>query len=123
MLLLLYIGGVVYGSLIPFEVRPHTLPEAWHEFLHIRYLNLDVVSRADWIANIVLYIPLGFLVVGWLHSFSRRFRFKWGLAVLAFVTCSLVASVVEFVQIYFAPRTVSINDLIADYPGVPLSGR
>ena len=60
-LLLLYIVGVVYGSLIPFEVRPHTLPEAWDEFLHIRYLNLDVVSRADWIANIVLYIPLGFL--------------------------------------------------------------
>ena len=70
LLLLLYIGGIVYGSLIPFELRPHTLPEAWDAFLHIRYLNLGVVSRADWIANIVLYIPLGFLAVGWLHSFS-----------------------------------------------------
>ena len=78
LLLLLYIGGIVYGSLIPFELRPHTLPEAWNEFLHIRYLNLDVVSRADWIANIVLYIPLGFLAVGWLHSFSRRHRFDVG---------------------------------------------
>ena len=116
-LLLLCICGVVYGSLIPFELRPHTLPDAWNVFLHIRYLNLDVVSRADWIANIVLYIPLGFLAVGWLHSFSRRHRFTWGIAVFAFVACSLVASVIEFIQIFFAPRTVSINDLIAEYLG------
>ena len=33
------------------------------------------------------------------------------------MACSLVASIVEFVQIFFAPRTVSINDLIAEHLG------
>lgn len=117
LLLLLYISGVVYGSLIPFELRPHTLLEAWDKFLHIQYLDLGVVSRADWVANIVLYIPLGFLVVGWLHSLPGRHRFKWEFAVLALLVCSLVAFTVEFVQLFFAPRTVSINDLIAEHLG------
>ena len=58
-LLLLYVTGIIYGSLIPFELRPYTLSAALDQFIHIRFLDLGVVSRADWIANILLYIPLG----------------------------------------------------------------
>ena len=57
-----YFAFIVYGSLIPFELRDYTFPEAIEAFRNIRYLNLGVASRGDWVANILLYIPLGFLL-------------------------------------------------------------
>ena len=58
---LAYLALVVYGSLVPFELREHTLGQAIEQFRHIAYLKLGVASRADWVANIVLYVPLSFL--------------------------------------------------------------
>lgn len=116
-ILLLYVIGIVYGSLIPFELRPHTFYQALDQFIHIRFLDLGVVSRADWIANILLYIPLGFLTLGWLSSVAGRARLGAGLVIIAAGFSSFVAFSVEFTQIFFAPRTVSINDLIAEHLG------
>jgi len=45
---------VMYGSLVPFEPRGTSLSEALRAFANIRYLQLGVTSRADWIANILL---------------------------------------------------------------------
>ena len=62
--LLIYLAFVVYGSLLPFEPRPPPTAGAWEAFLRLPYLELGVASRADWVANLLLYIPLGFLIVG-----------------------------------------------------------
>ena len=58
---LLYLAFVVYGSLVPFDYRALTWDQAVAGFQRIEYLELGVVSRADWISNIVLYVPLAFL--------------------------------------------------------------
>ena len=63
---MVYLVFVVYGSLIPFEYRDHTLDQAIESFANIGYLNLGIGSRADWIANIVLYVPLAFLGCVWI---------------------------------------------------------
>ena len=109
---------IVYGSLMPFEVRPHTLAEAIDKFRHIQYLNLGVVSRADWIANILIYIPLAYLGVMWLNQLRWLPRLL-ALLITAILGLALAAGV-EFTQIFFAPRTVSINDLIAESIGTLL---
>ncbi len=109
---------IIYGSLMPFEWRPHTLAEAIDSFRHIPYLNLGVVSRADWIANILLYIPFAYLGVMWLS------KLRWLPKSLALIIAAglgfALAAGVEFTQIFFAPRTVSINDLIAESIGTVL---
>ena len=64
--LLLYLAFVVYGSLIPFEYRAHTLDGALARFAHIPWLDLGTASRADWVANLVLYVPLALLSCAWL---------------------------------------------------------
>jgi VanZ family protein len=111
---LAYLGFVVYGSLVPFQYRATTLDEALRQFAAIPYLNLGLESRADWIANIVLYVPLAFLgcagTVG-LRSLNPL-RHLGVLLVCGF--CLAVAVAVEFTQIFFAPRTVSLNDLLAE---------
>ncbi len=116
---LAYIGVILYGSFIPFELRLDSLEEAWQAFLGIRFLDLSVVSRADWVANIILYVPLSFLGARWLSltPLGRRPGLVMGL-VIAFGLALALA--VEFLQTFFAPRTVSINDLIAESIGTVL---
>jgi glycopeptide antibiotics resistance protein len=76
-----------------------------------------VGSRADWIANIVLYVPLAFLGCVWILGMREVSAAQHLALLLVFSICLTVAVAVEFTQIFFAPRTVSINDLIAETLG------
>jgi VanZ family protein len=112
---LTYAGFVVYGSLVPLAFRARPLAEAWRAFLETPYLQLGIGSRADWVANILLYIPLGFLLAG-----ALRGRRASPAGLLAFCLCATTAIAVEFAQLFFPPRTVSLNDLLAESIGALL---
>jgi len=112
----LYLLFVIYGSLVPLVLNSLSLEAALTRFKNIPYLNLGAASRADWIANIVLYIPLSFLMsatINRVHSLLSRLL----VALLVFVFCLLISVAVEFSQLFFPPRTVSLNDLIAEALG------
>jgi len=112
---LLYLGFVVYGSLLPFRYRDLGLEQALARFAEIAYLDLGVGSRADWVANIVLYVPLAFLACAWIGGLRLPGVLRVGAtAVLAFALSLAIAVAVEFTQLFFAPRTVSLNDLLAE---------
>ncbi len=107
---------VVYGSLLPFEFAPLPWGQALERFAHLPYLPLGIESRADWISNGVLYLPVGGLT-------ARLLLSRWGdrgqaLAVLLAIGFGLfLATAVEFAQEFFPGRTVSQNDLIAEAIG------
>jgi len=111
-----YLLFVIYGSLVPLEYRARPFAEAWQQFLNIRYLELGIESRSDWVANLLLFIPLSFL---WLGIFwPRRSIFVKVLAsVVLFAASVSLATGIEFTQIYFPPRTVSFNDIFAESMG------
>lgn len=112
----LYLLFVIYGSLVPLVPNSLSLEAALTRFKNIPYLNLGAASRADWIANIVLYIPLSFLMsatINRVHSLLSRLL----VSLLVFVFCLLISVAVEFSQLFFPPRTVSLNDLIAEALG------
>ena len=82
--------------------------------MHINMLNIGVQGRADWIANGVLYVPVGFLTATLLAKENKTL----GLAVIGSLLFSYaLALAVEFTQLSFPPRTVSLNDLIAEFIG------
>jgi VanZ family protein len=112
----LYTLFVVYGSLVPLTFRPRPLAEAWAYFLAIPYLNLSIESRADWVSNIVLFVPLSFL---WMETIaSGRGRLVRAVTSFGvFVSCFCLAIAIEFTQIFFPPRTVSLNDIVAEGMG------
>jgi glycopeptide antibiotics resistance protein len=112
-----YLLIIIYCSFIPFDYRPVSLPEAWSRFLAIPYLKLGVASRADWIANILLYIPLGFLSTACLMDAVRSPGAKVLFVLVALHVCFFIAAGIEFLQIFFAPRTVSLNDIMAEVLG------
>jgi len=111
-----YLSFVVYGSLVPLDFHPRPFDAAIKDFLRIPYLRLGMVSRADWVANILLYIPLPFL---WLSCLSRESRFylRAICSLAIFIFCVALSLAVEFTQLFFPPRTVSLNDIIAEILG------
>jgi glycopeptide antibiotics resistance protein len=115
-LLVLWIVFIIYGSLIPLHFRAIDFGSAWLRFREVPFLHLSIESRADWVANILLFIPLGFLVLG-VFSVGRS---GWSVILLAVPTsllCTGFSFVIEFTQIWFPPRTVSQNDIYAETIG------
>ncbi|MFZ1545724.1 MAG: VanZ family protein [Candidatus Nitrotoga sp.] len=103
----------IYGSLVPLNFQHHSWQEASEAFSHIRYLNLKIGNRADWVANILLFIPLAFFWSGALWP-ARGWVFRVLVALWVLIACFGLSVAIEFVQLYFPPRTVSLNDILAE---------
>lgn len=107
---------VIYGSLVPFEFRALPWAEALARFRAIPFLQLGIGSRADWVANLLLFIPLTFL---WMGAFvADASRARRVLAMLLLIPAATALSVaIEFTQLFFPQRTVSQNDILAETLG------
>lgn len=113
---LAYLAFVIYGSLVPLEFHARSWDSAWQAFMAIPYLDLGIGSRADWVANILLFIPLAFIWLGILwHRNSRGMRLLASFAILVLAVALDVG--IEFTQLFFPPRTVSLNDIFAETIG------
>lgn len=107
---------VVYGSLVPLEFRAMPWDETVARFRAIPFLQLGIGSRADWVANLLLFIPLTYLWMGVLAA--GRSVGMCTLATVAVIPVAVAASVgIEFTQLFFPQRTVSQNDIFAETLG------
>lgn len=107
----------VYGSFVPMDFKTLDWEQAVSQFKQVPYLELGVYKRADLVANIVLFVPLGFF---WLGALDLDRRKRWpGLiaAPLLAVVLVALAIAVEFFQQWTVRRTVSQNDMIAESVG------
>lgn len=117
---------VAYGSLLPFDLRPVPWDQAVQSFTHLPWLKLGLGSRLDWLANLLVYFPLGFLGTaaalagGHEPSGRRRGLPSWLAAAAVLGLGAALALAIEFAQIFIAPRTVSLNDLVAEWAGTAL---
>lgn len=117
---LAYLLFIVYGSLLPFDQNGLAFATAWENFQHIRLLQLGVADRADWVANLLLYIPFGFMLCGWLLGKQRNPLALLSATLAALLMSAALALGVEFLQQFFPPRTVSLNDIYAEFAGAAL---
>lgn len=113
---LAYVSLVVYGSLVPLAFQPMPLDQAWAAFSQIRMYQLGVEQRADWVANGVLFVPIGFLTVT-LFAGNRTLIGRLPSLLASALFCLMLALALEFTQLFFPPRTVSRNDVIAELIG------
>ena len=116
----LVLAFAAYGSLLPFRLRGVGFDEALIRFANIEYLDLGAPNRADWIANILLYVPSAFLLTGAFAGTRRNALSRAAGVLCAAVICIGIAVLIEFLQIFIFPRTVSLNDLLAESIGVAL---
>jgi hypothetical protein len=115
---------LIYASLIPLQYRPLDWPETIQRAKSIPWLQLGVYNRADWIANGLVVVPVGFLLVGALSYRGRSPRSSFlnrilelGASGLVLAFLFLLIGGIEIVQIWFPPRTVSWNDIVAGWIG------
>lgn len=121
LLAMLYLVFVIYGSLVPLDFRPRPFDQAIAEFQQIRQLNLGIGSRADWVANILLFVPLAFFWTG-VSGGRGAWPLRMVASLLVFGGCVGLSFAIEFTQLFFPPRTVSLNDIYAEALGAAIGG-
>lgn len=102
---------VLYGSLLPFEYRDAPPGFTFGNFSYLKWYDLGLDNRADWVANLILYVPVGFFAYG------ATSRLGLGGAIFAALLGTGLAVGVEFLQVWAAPRTYSLNDIVAEIAG------
>ena len=109
--------GLVYASLIPLRYEPLGWHEAIERFGGLRWLDLNVYRRADWVANGLAVIPFGFLLAGAADR-NHAISFRYVLQIVVIMACGILLVVlIEFTQLWYPPRTVSGNDIAAGCVG------
>lgn len=104
-LLLLVVALIAYGSLYPFNLKPDAVEGGVLEAL--RELSWARAGRGDRIANVLLYLPLGFCLFLWLSTRMRR-----AAAVVVAVALGAMLSLgIEVAQVYISKRVPSLTDL------------
>lgn len=107
----------VYGALIPFHFKPQSLDEAIAAFRNIGFASPGALAlRGDWNITLVQFTALSFVLMGMLcvdRSRAHALRTAPLIALLG----GFLSLLIEAAQVYFPPRTVSVNDLILQAAG------
>jgi VanZ family protein len=116
---ILYALAIAYVSLVlgpsGFNFVPLDPEVAWRAFLATPYQINGPDQRADWMANLLMLVPLGFLTTGAL--WPRRARLRWPAAGVALSCCLFLVVAIKYLQLFFPPRTVSLNYIEAQSLG------
>ncbi len=116
---------IAYSSTVVGPSGPNFVPldgaQAWHEFRAraFTWVSLGSDQRADWMGNLMLAAPLGFLLAGSL--WPRRGAARTLLAATAALALALgFVLAVKFAQLFFPPRTVMLNYVVAQGIGAAI---
>ncbi len=112
-----FLAFAIYGSLVPLDFHPRTFAEAWSRFQNIPYLHVSLAGRGDWVANILLFVPIAYCGLGALVCDRLSKAGAVPTAILTIIFCIALSLGIEFTQIWFPPRTVSQNDILAESIG------
>lgn len=113
-----YLGVVVYLTLLPFEFSStSSLSDAWAQYLDIRFEAGTRDSRQQWVANLLMFLPLGFLFSGWWLYRLQRIEARLAGVLLVSAVCLAVTASVEFLQIWIPNRAPSLTDMSGNVIG------
>ncbi len=104
---------VIFGSLFPFDFYANPNPAG--PLASLIATNGILGSRGDLIANLLLYIPLGFFSV---LALSSRPRFKHVLLVI--FAGWMLSTAIELTQFYDRGRVSCLSDVYANVAGTGL---
>lgn len=113
-LLLGVVALIAYGSLYPFNFKPDAITGG--VLAALRELSWARAGRGDRIANVLLYLPLGFCLFLWLNFRWRRVT----SLVLATAIGAAFSLGIEVAQVYLSSRVPSLTDLTLNSLGSAL---
>jgi len=113
---LVYLGLVAYGSLVPLEFAPVPLGEAVDRLASTARGRLLIWSRSDCVVNVLLTIPLAFLMMAAVCAGRRRIV-GVAAAVPVIACCMLLSVGIELAQVFFRHRVGWAGDIVAQWFG------
>jgi hypothetical protein len=123
MLAALYALAVAYFSLVLGPLGLHYVPlglgEAWDTLMSVRFVRNGSDQRPDWIANMLLLLPMAFLINSAIGYTSEAKRRAVGIVATLAMTFLLVLAL-KYAQLFFPPRTVTLNYITAQLIGAVL---
>jgi VanZ family protein len=109
-----------YGSLLPIHYQPIDWVDSFRKWNQIPWYQLGIERRADWVANALVMIPSAFFLTGAAYLCYPSWPIRLLLSGVVGAGLMILVPVIEFVQLWFPPRTVSQNDVLAGWIGVVL---
>lgn len=108
---------LIYASILPVQFQHCTFDDAMHSFSQLPWLKIQLYGRADWVANLLVVLPLGWFAAAAIDCgrASQRLLFLL-MPFLVILLCLLVVGI-EFLQAWFPNRTQSLNDIAAGCVG------
>jgi VanZ family protein len=117
-LLILWAIFIVYGTMLPFDFSPDAAA-ASKKFRALGETNVRPVSVPDVVSNVLLFMPLGFLLS--LRLAGGATRFGLGLTLVgATLGGSALSGLVEIGQLFLPSRIPSLVDLTTNSTGAAL---
>ena len=108
---------VVYLTLLPFEFRDLTLADAWRQYLAMDRGAVSDRDRQQWMANALMFMPLGFFLTAWWTVYVRSWVARLLVALLVCLFCLSLTAAVELGQVWMPNRRASLNDIAANFSG------
>lgn len=119
----LYLLLMAYSSTVIGPSGLHFVPMdpvgALRALMRIRFVANGSDQRADWIGNLMMLVPYGFLLSASLYPRVATSTVRRGMAyagALAFGVVTVVT--IKYGQLFFPPRTVTLNYIAAQSIGV-----
>ena len=112
-----YLGVVVYLTLLPFQFADLSVAEAWEAYRRLEFAAPTQRARQQWVANVLMFLPLGFFWAAWLSAHVRSWPGRVLAALAAFAVAVLTTASVEFVQSWIPGREPSLTDMSANATG------
>jgi glycopeptide antibiotics resistance protein len=110
------VAFALYVSLLPFRLQAVPLDAAWDDFLLAMSSWPQRVPRVNFLANVLLFVPVGFGLCGAWRA-DRQPRLTLG-ALFVVLSASVAASLAaEFLQEFAPRRVVSASDVLAQTIG------
>lgn len=113
-------GFAVYGSLLPFQFRPLSWTETWTQFVQLRHLPSWSSGRVDVLTNALLYIPIGFGLMGATSARRTAPARTLVLALLTLCLSTVLSIAIEVAQVWLPSRVPSFGDVAAQLIGTAI---
>jgi glycopeptide antibiotics resistance protein len=126
-LFLLCVLFIFYETAIPFrfDLTRSGLRYRWERSEWIPFLDNDggLLSLADAVGNVLLFVPFGFFLHGW--RLAQRFREPVDKS---YMRATMLAALffsggIEILQLGFDRRTTSVNDLLTNLAGAYIGAK
>ncbi|MGQ0734387.1 MAG: VanZ family protein, partial [Acidobacteriota bacterium] len=107
-----------YVSLLPFRLRFEPWPDVWAEFASAMSASSERISRTNFLANVLLFVPVGLGLMGaQLAERPRRLARSVRAAAMTLLLSVAASLTAEFLQVFAPRRVVSPADVVAQTSG------